>query len=361
MVKGMTFSRREQQRVGDLADALGASLDLHAVLADAYPLLVSLVGADYGALVAPRAERADQSEWIEHNLPSAFLGSYEEMAPHDFVLKSVLKKPRVVVRDSEMITRRALEQNMMYQRAREAGSPIEHVMAVMLHAGDDLRSGLSVYRDRRRPFSARDQQVLQQLTQMMANAVSNCCMHARLKQEKTRSKAIVSAAKVATIVVRHPAQELERTPRVAELLDAWFTPSERSAESLPRVLLEKLAQAQAERARGHVGPWLWKKATDAADLKVEFHPAPELLGEASWVLVFREVSRVLTMPASWIGRLTSAERKVTSSMLLGWDNELIAENLGCSPHTVKKHAQRIFKQLGAENRVTLLCRAMRDA
>ncbi|WP_437314420.1 LuxR C-terminal-related transcriptional regulator [Sorangium sp. So ce385] len=198
MRKGMGVGSREQRTMWDLSSALSASLDLHAVLKNAYPLLLPLVGADYGALAVTWSERPDQFEWIVENLPPAFLGSYEQMAPHDFVHSSVQAKMQVVVCDSEMIDRREFQRNMMYHRARELGSPIEQVMAVMLHAGGGLRSGLSLYRERRRPFTEREQRMLQLLTPAIANAVRNCWSFTKEARRAKRLETLPPAPPVPT-------------------------------------------------------------------------------------------------------------------------------------------------------------------
>src|ERR1700744_2638745 len=119
---------REQRAMLDLKDALGASLDLHQTLTGAYDLLLPLVGADYGALAVTPVGHLDRYEWIAHNLSPSFLGSYADMAPHDFVNAAVMARPNVVLRDAAMVPRKALERNMMYERARQVGSPIEQVM-----------------------------------------------------------------------------------------------------------------------------------------------------------------------------------------------------------------------------------------
>ena len=46
------------------------------------------------------------------------------MAPHAFVRAHVAKRPNVVLRDDEMVSRSELERNMMYRRAREVGAPL---------------------------------------------------------------------------------------------------------------------------------------------------------------------------------------------------------------------------------------------
>jgi DNA-binding CsgD family transcriptional regulator len=215
MRKGISRSL-EERKVWELNDALGASLDLRTMLKDAFPLLLPLVGADYGALAVSQPERADELEWIDQNLPPAFLASYKEMVPHDFVLRSVLAKVRVVVRDCEMIERRAFERNMMYQRAREVGSPIEQVMAVMLHAGEGFQSGLALYRHQRRPFSEREERMLERLTGPIAIAVRGCRLFAEAKRRDT---------------------PVEGAPNPSTLLIKWERLTEREREVVSRVRL----------------------------------------------------------------------------------------------------------------------------
>lgn len=360
MVKGMVLRGREQRAVDEVKEALGESIHLRPMLKEAFPLLLSLVGADYGALVVPRAEGTDLPTWIEFNLSPAFLGAYAEMMQHDFVLTSVLKNPRMVVRDSEMISRSDLEKNMMFHRAREVGSPIAQVMAVMLHAQGDFRSGFSVYRARPRPFSERDQRMLQEVTRTMVNAVRNCCEHLMSQQVSARREAILSSGKGA-VFMQPPAREVDRTAHATVLLDTWFARDEYRGGSLPQVLLDELARAQTERKRGHVGSLYWGRRGDESDLKVELCPLPEKGGEASWVLIFREVPHVLPVPAAWAASLTGAEREVVSRVLRGWDNQLIAQDLRCKPNTVKKHVQRACDKLGLADRKMLLAQALLDA
>jgi DNA-binding CsgD family transcriptional regulator len=359
MSKGIVLRGREQRTMLDLINALGASLDLHAVVNDAYPLLLSLIGADYGALAATRSDRADEYEWIVQNLPPSFLASYEDMAPHDFVRSSVLAKINVVVRDSEMLDRRSLERNMMYHRARDVGSPIEQVMAVMLHAGDGFQSGLSLYRDRRRPFTDREQRILQQVTPAIANAVRNC----RSVPKDARSAPLLGmllGSKQGAVVVQSSGREVDRTASATALMEAWFTPAERGGERLPRVLLDALVRAQVARTRGDMGPWFYKKERDGATLRVELRPWTELVGALSWVLVLCEVSHARPVPTTWQALLTKTEIKVVSRIILGWDSRLIAEYLNCKSSTVKVHVKHVLDKLGFPDCKTLIVRATID-
>jgi len=358
MVKGMVLRRHEQRAVNDLRDALTASHDLRAVLKDVFPLLLSLVGADSCALVAPLTGNAGQLVWISHNVPSTFLGqgAYDKMLPHDFVLGAVRKRLRVVLRDDEMCTRRAFEGNMMYHHARDVGGPVEQVLAVMLHDGEHLLSGLSLYRGLRRPFSERARGLLQQLTPAIANVVRNCWYTAKTALKGALCDSLLDSEEGGIIFLRSPVREIERTARAAELLDVWFA-GEPSVGGLPRVLVEELAQAQAARARGLVSAQRLMKEGKNVDLKVKFLPLRAPDGEPLWALVLCEVPRV---PSSWEALLTPREYYIVPWLLRGWDEDLVASEVGCQSGTVKKHIQRIYVKLGVENRVTLLCRAIRD-
>lgn len=358
----MVLGKREQAIMLDLTDALGASLDLHEVLRDSYGLLLRLVGADYGALATSRPECPEEYEWIVQDLPPSFLGSYEEMAPHDFVRSSVLAKVNVVLRDSEMIDRRGLERNMMYHRAREVGAPLEQVMAVMLHAGGGFQSGLSLYREERRSFDEREQRILQRLTVPLGNAVRNCRRFAKMERWSNVSEALLGSNGGAVVLVRPPARELERSVGATALLDTWFGAG-RSGR-LPQLVLEWLAEANAARLRGDERPLTWKVDREDAVLKVELLSLPASAGEAPWALRFQEVTSALPVPAEWQVVLTATEHKVVQGVLRGWDNGTIAKQLserGRSLHTVKKHMQNILRKLDLADRNELLSMAARAA
>lgn len=186
----MDVRSKQHRVVSDLRDALGSSLDIHEVMQRAYPLLLEALGAEHAALGITALEQRDQFEWISFNLPPAFFAGYHEMAAHDFVRRSVASAPQLVLRDSEMVTRTDLESNIMHRRARELGTPLQHVMAVMLQTSEAWSSGVAVYRSRRRPFSDRDRAVLQELTPALTNAVRNC----RLFAEVTRPALPAAAA-----------------------------------------------------------------------------------------------------------------------------------------------------------------------
>ena len=51
------------------------------------------------------------------------------------------------------------------------------------------------------------------------------------------------------------------------------------------------------------------------------------------------------------------EGSVSAAVIRGWDNTLIAGELGCTTTTVKKHMTNIFNKLGLQSRTALVARA----
>ncbi|HLM75027.1 MAG TPA: LuxR C-terminal-related transcriptional regulator [Polyangiaceae bacterium] len=354
MARSLTSSSREGDATLDLLDALGSSLDIKVVLERAYPLLLELVPADYGALGISSSGRPEDYEWIVSQIPQAFFAAYPEMAPHDFVRTSVTGKLNVVLRDEEMIARPDLEANMMYRRAREVGVPLEQVMAVMLHIDDRWQSGLSLYRERRRPFSERERASLQRITPALANAVRSCHLFGDAAEWGSALNALLATQGASIVLIAASGIEVARTAEAAQLIEAWFAPHERRAGSLPDPLLQALAQATTV-ALEQGGQAQWSRSRADATLLVSFVPVTGM-GRARWMLVLKELTNAVPMPPAWQGRLTPREQEVVSAVARGWDNRLIAAELGCSEATVKKHLQKIFDKLGVQSRTALVAR-----
>lgn len=339
---------RERRATFALVEALGSSLDIRLVLERAYPLLLQLVPADYGALGSSSTGKAQDYQWIVAKIPPAFFAAYPEMAPHDFVRKSVARRPNVVLRDEDMVSRAELETNMMYRRAREVGAPLEQVMAVMLHIDDRWQSGLSLYRERRRPFTDRERAILQDVTPAIVNAVRSCHLFGAAQGWQVVLETLLRDLSASVVLVAAPATEVARTTEAARLIEKWFAPHERRPHELPTPLIALLAQ-------GAVGTWT--RRGDDANLTVHV-TALSNAGGATCMLVFKEQSHALPLPADWHARLTARQREVTAAVLRGWDNGLIATELELATTTVKRHLQDIFDRLGIESRAALIARAV---
>lgn len=344
----------------NLLEALGSSLDIQIVLERAYPLLLDLVPADYGALGISASGRPEDYEWIVSKIPPAFFAAYPEMAPHDFVRASVTRQPNVVLRDEEMISRADLEANVMYRRAREVGAPLSQVMAVMLHIDDRWQSGLSLYREKRRPFSERERGLLQRVTPSIINAVRSCHLFGAATDWAAALEALLLDQGASMVLVAPPATELARTAAAAQLIERWFDRSERRAGCLPEPLVRVLAEvASRDLEPGAPGaPVRWSKRRAEATLEVSFVPLAGCMGKARWMLLLQEQRHAVTMPPAFRALLTPREQEVSAAVVRGWDNRLIAGELGCTVPTVKKHLTSIFDKLGVSSRTALVARAL---
>jgi DNA-binding CsgD family transcriptional regulator len=356
MTRSHTLGSCEGKATLALVEALGSSLDIRLVLERAYPLLLQLVPADYGALGISASGRSEEYEWIVSKIPASFFAAYPEMAPHDFVRTSVASKPNTVLRDGEMVSRADLETNLMYRRAREVGAPLEQVMAVMLHIDDRWQSGLSLYREKRRPFSDHERASLQRVTPAIVNAVRNCHLFGAAADWGVALEALLSDRGASMVLVAAPATEVARTAGAAQLIEKWFRASERRAGRLPDPLAAVLAQGACPDLASSA-PVRWTKSDAEATLEVSFVPLAGATSKAGWMLLLQERRHVLTLPPAWLSVLTPREQEVSAAVIRGWDNGLIASELGCTTPTVKRHLTNIFDKLGVQSRAALIARA----
>lgn len=336
----------------ELLEALGSSLSLPQVLDAAYPLLVRLIPADCGALGVSASNRPEDYEWLVNQLPAAFFDGYPEMAPHDFVRAAVASRPNQVLRDQDMIARAELVKNPMYHRAREVGAPLEQVMAVMLHVDGRWQSGLSLYRERRRPFSRRERAALQRLTPALGNAVRNCQTFQSLADWKGGLERVLEAHGMASILATATGREIGRSSTACQLLEKWFPPHECAGNVLPPAIRQSIASAP-DPGLGRAPP-PWKMQREDAILEVHLVPLPACAESARWMVNLRERRRHWELPPHWRARLTPKEQQVTTGILRGWGNRLVAEELAISELTVKRHVQNIFNKLGVSSRSALI-------
>ncbi|WP_437735261.1 helix-turn-helix transcriptional regulator [Sorangium sp. So ce1335] len=346
------LTAREQRITWELLELLHGSLDLHEVLRGAYGALCRLVPADHGALCVSLPGHPTAYDWAVADLPPELFAGYAELAPDDFVRSAVMKRPNVVLRESEMLPRAAIERSVMFRRSRELGVRLEQAMAVLLAVEPDWHGGVTLYRDRRRPFSDRERALLQQLAPSIAAAIRTC---RRLGDAARRGDVLEAALRregVEILVVAPPASVLARSAGAEALLERWFAPAERSAGALPAPLAGALGAAAGTPGAG-AAPWT--RRTRDGHLRVDLVPFAEQ-GRTLWAVELRE-GAVAAAPATWRGRLTDRQVEVAERVLRGWDNALIADDLGCTPATIKKHLQRVYDALGVPSRAALIARA----
>lgn len=347
----MNLTSREQALTLELMEALTSSLELPQVFARAQGVLSRLFSADSLALCVSKPDRPSEYDWMVTEAQAAFFLKYPELAAEDFVRDAVVRRPNVVLRDSEMVPRRVLVESALYRRFRELGTPLEHAMAVLLGADRHWHGGLTLYRERPRPFSPRDQALLQKFTRSLVGAVRNCRVFGEVSTRGHILDTLFQYQGAGVVVLAPPAIEQGRTPLAERLLETWFRPSERDASGLPRALVDKVKQLEASE---ELGADTWVQKGNDKSLKVSFVRLPAVEGKRLWALLLKELPHVIPLPADWLRRLSAREAEVTSRVVLGWDNKLIAHDLRIAEGTVKKHMQSIFDKLGVESRAMLI-------
>ena len=82
-------------------------------------------------------------------------------------------------------------------------------------------------------------------------------------------------------------------------------------------------------------------------------------GDGEWLVVMREESDAAVIEAMSLSlSLTAREAEVLYWVVKGKINRDIADIVGASPATVKKHLERVFAKLGVETRTAAAAMAM---
>lgn len=344
----------------ELMATLTSSLDLNEVLSRSYEVLSRILVADYAAFCVSKPGRPTEYDWAVAKMPQAFFARYPELAGEDFVRLAVVRSPNKVLRDSEMLSRAELRRSTLYRYSRELKMPLEYVMAVLLDVRSDWHGGFTLYRESpRRPFSSAEQRFLQHLTPALASTVRNCQMLREVSERGHLLEALFLHGGLESIVLVPPERELMRTRHATALVQKWFSPMELGRHGLPMMLWEQLCQLAS--MEGFLPPGLdtWERRGADRHLKVTFVRLPEQEGRRPWALMLQEVpyGQGVPVPREWRRMLTPQELKVVEWMLLGIDNQSLAEQLGLSVNTVKTHLKKIYLKLAVPGRAKLILAA----
>ncbi|RYZ39374.1 MAG: LuxR family transcriptional regulator [Myxococcaceae bacterium] len=353
----MNLNAREHALISELTQALSSSLDLAEVLARSQGTITQLLPADYAALCVSRPERPGDYEWLGLGAPGVLFAHYPELAAVDFVRDSVMKRPNVALRDSDMISRRELKRSLLYLRCRELGLPLEHVMAVLLDLRQDWHGGFTLYREHAQPFSVHEQALLNWLTPYLVNTVRNCRMFGSEATRGDLLDALFRHQGSECIVFDPPERERLRTPGATALLKRWYPEMKLHDTHLPSELREHLRRLRTPGTQRKLGVDTWMRSGQQHDLKVTFVELPEQRGSRPWALVLQECGRSIPMPEQWRQKISKREADVVQGVLSNWANETIAHELGLTLNTVKTHLRNIFPKLGMESRTDLLYHA----
>ncbi len=187
---------------------------------------------------------------------------------------------------------------------------------------------------------------------------------ARQAQGAVQTRRALDAFGYASITVRASDGRLMwQTPLARELLQAYFGKVDTRA---PEPVLDWL-QRHAPAAREQLiepprlllerGP---RRLSFALHQQLSAESAGDSAEEAGhWLIVMRERSDAAIIEAMGLNfRLTAREAEVLYWVIKGKINRDIADILGASPATVKKHLERVFAKLGVETRTAAAAMAL---
>lgn len=344
------------QLLMDLRVMLTSSLRLEEVLGSFYEELCRhVVGADGAAFCISIPGPVPAYDWHVKQLPTKPFADYLKIADQDFVLKSVMRNRNLVLSDQQMVTPAELRNSRFYARFRDLGTPLEHVMAVLLDFGADWHGGFTLYRAGRRPFSGRERIELQSLVPGLASTMRNSRLLAPMAGSKDLVEAIYRQREFECVVIQPPCTEMTRTPGATPLLQKWFQRLECDDSWLPIALLGQLKQLASIRGPTTLGDDTLFREHETRRLVMTCVPLPERDGRQFWAVVLQEESSI---PREWRPLLTPRELDVLEGLLRDKSNkDILRQERTMKMNTLKTHLKRIFSALEVERRGEILLKA----
>jgi CheY-like chemotaxis protein/DNA-binding CsgD family transcriptional regulator len=182
-------------------------------------------------------------------------------------------------------------------------------------------------------------------------------VHMQGARQARQTRNALDAFGYASITVRASDGKLMwQTPLARELLLAYYGSSGPEA---PAPVVDWLRQNLAD-ARRQIEPPRLAAELGARRLTFRLH---QQIGNddegGDWLIVMREISDSAVVEAMSLSfKLTAREAEVLYWVVKGKINRDIADILGASPATVKKHLERVFAKLGVETRTAAAGMAM---
>jgi DNA-binding response OmpR family regulator/DNA-binding CsgD family transcriptional regulator len=178
-------------------------------------------------------------------------------------------------------------------------------------------------------------------------------VHMQGARQARQTRNALDAFGYASITVRASDGKLMwQTPLARDLLMTYYGTS---APEAPQPVIAWLRRHLKE-AEQQIEPPKLTAELGARRLTFRLH---QQTGDDDWLIVMREVSDTAVIEAMSLSfKLTAREAEVLYWVVKGKINRDIADIVGSSPATVKKHLERVFAKLGVETRTSAAAMAM---
>jgi CheY-like chemotaxis protein/DNA-binding CsgD family transcriptional regulator len=180
-------------------------------------------------------------------------------------------------------------------------------------------------------------------------------VHMRGARQARQTRNALDAFGYASITVRvGDGRLMWQTPLARDLLMAYYGTS---APDSPPAVIDWLRRHLKDAQRRIEPPRL---TAELGSRRLTFRLHRQVGDEGGdWLIVMREVSDEAVIEAMSLSfKLTAREAEVLYWVVKGKINRDIADILGASPATVKKHLERVFAKLGVETRTAAAGMAM---
>jgi len=357
MFNPMDFNSRELMVRERVTVALGSATSVPKVLEATRSPLLEFVQADAMALCLMRVAPSLDFRWHVPGTPIPILQEYAGLIDHDFLRAPILAQPEVPICDTQLLSRGEYERTLIYQRSMELGTPLEHIMAVLVPIRDGLVGALAFYRHERSPFPSPSITALSSLTRHLANTLGNCQDFQSMAAGAQLLQELYPRKDSAFLLWEPPTREVFRSPHATCLLERWFTPSEIDASGLPHVLKTQLDALVRMDADSRLGKNLWVRNHPDGYRTCRFIELPAGDGPRQWALLLTELPHSIPLPLHMQRGLTPRELDIARGVLRNWSNGQIADDLEISDQTVKAHVRNLFGKLGVDDRADFIYQA----
>jgi DNA-binding response OmpR family regulator/DNA-binding CsgD family transcriptional regulator len=177
-------------------------------------------------------------------------------------------------------------------------------------------------------------------------------VHMQGARQARQTRNALDAFGYASITVRASDGKLMwQTPLARELLVRYYGSAAQTPQPVVAWLRRHLPEAERQ-----IEPPRLSIEQGARRLTFRLH---RQTGDEDWLIVMREVSDTAVVEAMSLSfKLTAREAEVLYWVVKGKINRDIAEIVGASPATVKKHLERVFLKLGVETRTSAAAMAL---
>jgi DNA-binding CsgD family transcriptional regulator len=215
---------------------------------------------------------------------------------------------------------------------------LETVMVITLPAPPGILIGFSLHRDAS-GFTERDRNVLN----MLGPHLANLYRHVQAHQDGERLRSVLTADGWAVLLVDDRGHPIHVTPH-SKQLSASLSSKGALVPELREALRTRISQVRGDGIAAPSSPLTI--TTDEQKLSVRI-----VAGVTSpHVLLVR--ARLEPRDALVAVGLSSREAEVALALLDGGTNDQLASRLGIATGTVRKHLERVFQALGADNRTS---------